>query len=149
VNTNRSNSFSHKTLVWTKRTNTIAYRFILRNSCMIDHNAQIFGDFALRDHLSFSRNTDRKLERWRSSVYGDEVDIDDHHGHCSLGDQYCAAMSGAGWPGTAIGTLTPGDIRPAREFIVFCLILWMWKNFIWELHASFLKKFNFIVDLVS
>lgn len=31
-----------------------------------------------------------------------------HQGHCSRG-QYCAPMS---WPGTAIGTLTPGDIKP-------------------------------------
>lgn len=45
-------------------------------------------------------------------VYEVEVDVDDHHGHWSLGDQYCAAISGAGCPGTAIGTLTPGDIKP-------------------------------------
>ena len=44
-----------------------------------------------------------------------EVDADDYHGHCSLGVQYCAAMSGAGCPGTAIGTLTPGDISPEHE----------------------------------
>ena len=29
-------------------------------------------------------------------------------------------MSGAGWPGTAIGTLTPGDIKPANQFQVYC-----------------------------
>lgn len=49
-----------------------------------------------------------------------EVDVEDHHGHCNLGDQYCAAISGAGCPGTAIGTLTPGDIKPAMVRVV-CL----------------------------
>ena len=49
--------------------------------------------------------------------YDVKVDLEDHHGHCSLGDQYCAAKSGAGWPGTATGTLTPGDIKP--EITIF------------------------------
>ena len=46
--------------------------------------------------------------------------IECHECHWSRGgDQYCAAalviiMSGPGWPGTAIGTLTPGEIRPGR-----------------------------------
>lgn len=38
-----------------------------------------------------------------------------HQGHCSRG-QYCAPMS---WPGTAIGTLTPGDIKPEIFMLVF------------------------------
>lgn len=30
-------------------------------------------------------------------------------------------MSGAGWPGTAIGTLTPGDIKPGNQFQVYSI----------------------------
>lgn len=37
-----------------------------------------------------------------------------YHGHCNLGDQYCAAtMSFAEC--TAIGTLTPGDMTPENN----------------------------------
>lgn len=52
----------------------------------------------------------------QARFYDVKVDVEDHNGHCSLCDQYCAARSGAGWPGIAIGTLTPGDIKPKQQF---------------------------------